>query len=172
MSAYVTEVDAKHALNINTWRNLSKDKVLQFLQTMPQMDPAVALKVVAQIPEITSLARGAIDDAAKAYDGALVSNEHSYAAAQQFAREGLAILREELARDNLTPEDRMRVLAQISEAIDAVFEKETENKHFIAHMHGQTLATIGMGVLTVVGVVAAAAWTGQKPSLGSLFGKS
>jgi hypothetical protein len=172
MPSYTTEVDIKRALEIDTWRNLSKDKVLGFLQAMPQLDPEVALKVVAQVPEITSLAREAIDDATKTYDAALAANDRGHEMAQEFAREGLAILREELGRDNLTPEDRMRVLAQVSDAVALVFQKDTENKQFIAQQHGQTLAAIGMTAVAVVGVLVAAAWTGQKSSLSGLLGRS
>jgi hypothetical protein len=136
------------------------------------MDPEVAKRVVAQIPEIALLARQAIDDATQTHTASLEADGRSYEAAQQIALEGLAILREELARDNLSPEDRMLVLRQVSDAIAAAFESHEENQHFIAHLNGQTLATIGMAAVTVAGVVVAAAMTGQKPSLSALLGKS
>ena len=74
MPPYTNEVEIRNALGIESWRHLSKDTFLQFLDSLPEVDPEVALKLIDQVPEITTLARGALDDAAKAYDAALMSD--------------------------------------------------------------------------------------------------
>lgn len=41
-----SEDDVKKALNIDSWRNLSKDKLLAFVAEMPHMNKEVALKAI------------------------------------------------------------------------------------------------------------------------------
>jgi O-phosphoseryl-tRNA(Cys) synthetase len=48
---YKNEDELKKALEIDTWKNLSRDKLIKFVAMMPDMDKELALKVVEQFPE-------------------------------------------------------------------------------------------------------------------------
>lgn len=46
-----SEDAVKKALAIDSWRNLSKDKLLRFVAMMPDMDKEVAVRTIEQFPQ-------------------------------------------------------------------------------------------------------------------------
>ena len=170
MPPYTSEVWIRNALGIESWRNLSKDTFLRFLDSLPEVDPEVALKIIDQVPEITKLAQGALDDVAKGYDVALTLNARGQEMVHQIHLERLGILKAELRKD-LTPEERMRVLDEIRDVNSNALLKDTENKRFISALFDKKLAAAGLTAAAIV-VVLALARSGDKPTLGAgrLFG--
>lgn len=146
---YESELDVKQMLGIETWKNLSKDKLLQFLEAVPEIDREVALQLVRQIPEITACAKVALEDAAEAYAGLLSANAQNMAALHELDLAVLDTLRNELSND-LTVEERMWVLGEIRDWHARTHLKDTENKAFLSAQFDKRLA---MG-LTVAGSVA------------------
>lgn len=163
---YRNELELKDALGIESWRNLSKDTFFRFLEKMPDTDPEVALRLISQIPEITTLARSAIDDAAKAHEATLASNDRGQETVHQVHMERLAILRAELDRD-LSPEHRLRVLDDIREVNANALEKDSENKRFLSEQLDKRLATMVAASAAVLAVVVTAARSGHVPKLGA-----
>lgn len=147
---YNNELDVKEVLGIESWRNLSKGAFLRFLTAMPEIDQEVALQLIGQIPEITTFAKVALEDAAKAYEGLLTSNARSMDGLHDLDMSVLAALREELAKD-LTPEERVRVLDQIREVHERAHVKDTENKKFLGEQFEKRL---GVGLAVAAAVVA------------------
>jgi hypothetical protein len=154
MPTYSSEVEIRNALGIESWRNLSKDTVLRLLDSLPEIDHEVALKLIEQVPEITKLARGALDDAGKAYDAALTSNARGQEMVHEIHRERLGILKAELEKD-LTPEERMRVFDDIRDVNLNALLKDTENKRFISALFEKTMAAVGVTAVAVMAVVVA-----------------
>lgn len=166
MSSNSSEVEIKNALGIESWRNLSKDKFIGFLDTLPEVEPAVALKLVDQIPHIGTLARGVVEDAEKEYNAALTSNEQSQERVHQIHLERLAVLKAELGKD-LTPKERMRVLDDIREINSNALSKDSENKRFISEQLEKKLETAGYAAAVLIAVVVVAAKSGDKGMLGA-----
>lgn len=152
---YNNEADLLEELGLESWRNLSKDKFVQFLAMMPEMDKEVALKVISQFPEFAKFARVALEDATKAFESALSSNERSQASVHEIHLERLAILKAELDKD-LTPDERMRVLDDIREVSEKSADKDTENKEFLAEQLNKK------GITTVVTVLALLVFVGAR----------
>lgn len=162
---YNSEVDVKEVLGIESWRNLSKDTFLRFLAAMPEIDKEVALQLIGQIPEITTFAKVALDDAAKAYDGLLASNARSMEMVHQIHLERLAILKAELDKD-LDPEERLHVLEDIRDVHSSALLKDTENKKFLSEQFDKRLGVALAAAVSVVAVVFAATKSGNKPGVG------
>ena len=59
---YVTEEAVKHVLKIDSFRNLSKDKVMQFASMIPYMDKEVAIEIINQFPEYVDFGKAAIEN--------------------------------------------------------------------------------------------------------------
>jgi len=133
---------------------------------MPEIDKEVALKLIGQLPEITMLARVALDDAGKAYDAALTSNARSQEMVHQVHLERLAILKAELDKD-LSPEDRMRVLDDIRDVNSSALLMDTENKKFLAEQFDKRLGVVVAAAVTLAAVVFAATKSGHKPGTGA-----
>src|SRR3954453_3119805 len=116
MPRYTNEVELKQALGIETWRNLSKDTIIRFFELLPDVDPELALKLIAQLPEITTLAKSVLDDAAKAHDATLASNARSHEMVHEIHLRSLQIFEAELGKD-LSREDWQRVIDEIRDVI-------------------------------------------------------
>jgi hypothetical protein len=162
--SYNSEVELRNALGIDSWRNLSKDTFLRFLDELPDVDPEVALKLLEQVPEITSLARGAIDDATKIYEAALTSNARSQEMVHEVHLKRLEILKSELEK-GLSPDERMRVLDEIREVNANALQMDAENKRFLSDQFDKKLLASGVAAAAVLGLVFAAARSGMKPTL-------
>lgn len=122
----------------------------------------MALQLIGQIPEITTLAKLALDDAAKAYDGLVDSNARSMAMLHQVHVERLEILKAELEKD-LSPEERLRVFDNVRDVQVSADQKDTENKKFLSDQFDKRL---GGAVAAVVTVVFVASKSAQKPGVG------
>lgn len=52
----VTENEVKTALDIDSFRNMSKEKIIEFVSAIPNMDKDVAIKIIEQFPAYTESA--------------------------------------------------------------------------------------------------------------------
>ena len=62
MSTKIDEKQIKEQLGINTWRELSKDKLFDFLQLSPSIDKELHLKILEQVPNFVTLTKEVIKD--------------------------------------------------------------------------------------------------------------
>ena len=46
-----TEEQVKAAIGISDWRHLSKDKLMNFVSVLPNVDSEVAIRIIEQFPE-------------------------------------------------------------------------------------------------------------------------
>lgn len=155
---YNNEADILKALDMQSWRNLSRDKFVQFLALMPETNKEATLKVISQFPEFTKFARVAVEDATKAFETALGSNERSHARVHEIHLERLTILKAELDKD-LTPDERMRVLDYLRDVCETSAAKDTENKEFLSEQLNKKAIT------TVVTVLALLVFVGARVAL-------
>ncbi|MFF2371646.1 hypothetical protein [Agromyces sp. NPDC058110] len=152
----INEDDVKRRMGIDSWRNLSKEKVLSFVSEMPNMSKEVALKIIEQFPDFKSLVLDSLDQVQRQAEGVLSANWKSQKKVHKAFAEYRRALTTELDRGELTGEDRFRILEMLKSAVDDESQKDTEHKAFGLH----TLKVVGMVVGVVV--VAAAAVLGTK----------
>ena len=130
MSRSLTEAKVLRKLDIPDFRHLTKDKVVSFVSMLPQMDPDVAKHALEQFPAFaeTSLAIvGCLKDSL----GTIISgNAENMAEFNARCQEALAALEAELMREDLTDEGRKLVIDGIMGIIEAIAQKDSENKEF------------------------------------------
>lgn len=136
-----SEEAIKKKLNIDSWRNLSRDKFMSFVAEMPKMDREVALGIVAQFPNFKNLVTDAFEGVRQEAESAHRFNWKSQKRVHEAYATYRAALNQELSRDDLSREDRFRVLELFREAVRAEDDKDSQNKAW------------GLKVLTGVGVV-------------------
>jgi len=141
------EDEVKRRLGIETWRNLSRDKMLRFAAMMPDIDTEVALKIIEQFPAFTAFALEAVKSMEKAHATTLSANDKSQDRVYQALQEIREILKGELDRNDLSWDERKFLIEQIQETGKLAFKKDSESKHFLDGL----LKTVGM-----VGVAALA----------------
>ncbi|WP_143686840.1 hypothetical protein [Streptomyces sp. TLI_171] len=141
------EEAVKRKLGIQTWRNISKDKVLRFAAAMPEMATEARIKLIEQFPAFKDLGKADLDAVKEAHKSTLAANENSQEQFYQASQEQRDALRADLGRDDLSWEQREALHDRLGENVQQVYEKDSENKNFLG---------TGMKVVAVAGAAALA----------------
>ncbi|MEO3775034.1 hypothetical protein [Micromonospora sp. B9E7] len=145
--AISSEEDAKKALGIDTWRNLSKDKVIQLVAMMPEMEKEVQLKVIEQLPEITKFAVKAMTTVRRMHESTLSFNEKSQENVHRGYQEARAAIIAQLQRDDLSPEERRYLTDCLMQTADKESAKDSENKHYLDRWVNKAALSVGAAVI-------------------------
>ncbi|MFF0476593.1 hypothetical protein [Streptomyces sp. NPDC004284] len=151
--AYKNEEEIKRALGIDSWRNLSKDKMIRFAAMVPDMGTEVALKLIEQFPAFKDFAMDAVDAIEEAHGATLSANKESQEHVHRALREIREILKGELDKGDLSWEQRRFVIEQIQETGRMDFQKDSENKKFLDGVFKKVAAGIGAAVALGVAFV-------------------
>ena len=99
-------------LGIKDFRYMTKDKIVQFASMLPKMSPEVAKTALKQFPDFVVLAKSMANEMRlmtdKSHDLAKESQDQFYDACNH----SLAILNAELSREDLTQEERDKIIEQ------------------------------------------------------------
>ncbi|MFJ4469543.1 hypothetical protein ACIP2X_18905 [Streptomyces sp. NPDC089424] len=128
---YKNEAQIMKALGIESWRNLSKDKMVRFAAMMPNMDTEVALKIVEQFPAFKDFAKDAVSVVERSHQITLSANNQSQEHVHRAWQEVRDILKGELDKDDLSREDKKFLIEQIQETARMQSQKDSENKQFL-----------------------------------------
>lgn len=148
---YINENAVKKALKIDSFRNLSKEKVMQFASMIPYMDKEVALKIIEQFPVYADFGRAAIEQYTKACDNILEKNEENQIAVIHGYQTILDVLAKKIEKEDLSEEERKAITEDMITVADKIAEADLNNKKFLEKMGH--LALWGFGV-AIVGLAA------------------
>ena len=148
---YINENAVKKALKIDSFRNLSKEKVMQFASMIPYMDKEVALKIIEQFPVYADFGRAAIEQYTKACDNILEKNEETQIAVIHGYQTILDVLAKKIEKEDLSEEERKAITEDMITVADKIAEADLNNKKFLEKMGH--LALWGFGV-AIVGLAA------------------
>ncbi len=150
-----TEQKVKEVLGIDSFRNLSKEKVMEFVSLIPHMDKDVALAIINQFPAYSDMAKCIVEQLSKSCDTAMKENTSSQQQVYSAYRKILDDLGEVLKRENITPEERDRISERMIFVAGKMDAKDTENKTFLSWLQKNqgyilgTVAVIGGAILGV-----------------------
>lgn len=130
----VSVEEVKNALKIDSFRNLSKDKIMEFISLIPNMDKEVAIKIIEQYPAFAKLSESMVAQLNKMCDTALEKNEESQRLTIQAYKQILDELSNQLHMEDISKEEREKITKQMIEIADKISVKDTENKAFIDRM--------------------------------------
>lgn len=147
---FKSEDEIKKVLEIDSWKNLSKDKMIKFAAMMPDMDKEVIFKIIDQFPEFTKFAMEALNVMEKEHESTLTFNKQSQENVHQAYQEIREIFKGELNQDNLTSEEKIRLWELIMETGNKESEKDTENKQFLDGLFKKVAVGVGTAILTAV----------------------
>nr|WP_269302431.1 hypothetical protein [Rhodococcus sp. H36-A4] len=144
-------------LGIESWRNLSKDKILRFAAIMPDMDTEVTLKIIEQFPAFKEFALDAVKEIEKAHESTLKSNDKSQDQVYKALQDIREILKGELDKDDLNWDQRKFIIEQIQETGKLASQKDSENKQFLSTVLGKVAffggSVVALGVVFVGGKI-------------------
>lgn len=128
------EADMLKALNIPSFRHMSKDKILDFCGMLSEVDPEVAKAAIAQFPEFAKTVNAALVDyigfAKEAVDKGSDSANHVF----DLIDEQNKALMAALEKDELTLDEKLAILEQMAALREMAFKKDSENKAYSEKM--------------------------------------
>ena len=148
----VSEAQVKKALKIDSFRNLSRDKIMEFVSLIPNMDKDVAIAIVNQFPAYAESATSMIAQLRQMCDDVLESNDNSQAEAINAYKKILDDLGEVLKRNDITPEERQQITQSMIDVADRISAKDTENKKWLEKVYKCGASIIG-GALILGAVI-------------------
>lgn len=127
----VDEDEVKKALAIDSFRNMSKDKIMEFVSAIPNMDKDIAIKIIDQFPAYTESANNMLAQLNTMCSNAMKENGESQKEAIEAYKKILDDLGELLKKDTITAEERLQITEQMIIVADRISAKDTENKDFL-----------------------------------------
>lgn len=161
----ISEQQVKDALNIESFRNLSKDKIMEFVSLIPMMDKDVALSIINQFPTYSEMAKCMVEELTKTCDTAIAENSKSQNEVYSAYRKILDDLGEVLKREDISPEERDSISNKMIEIADKMSQKDTENKGFIAWITRNKEYVIGAALILGAAILGVSVKGKQLPKL-------
>ncbi len=127
----VSENEVKKALDIDNFRNMTKDKIMEFVSAIPNMDKEVAIKIIEQFPTYTESANNMLEQLNKMCNNAMKENGESQIEVIGAYKKILDDLGELLKKDTMSAEERSQITEQMIIIADRISAKDTENKKFL-----------------------------------------
>lgn len=147
----LTEQKVLDKLQIEDFRHLSKDKVIEFVSMVPDMDPEVAKAAIAQFPEFSNTVKSIVVDYKEELETVLKNNDDSVKANYDACKSIINSLDKMLDNDELSHKERMQIIGKMQEVQKTMSNIDSENKKFLRDM----AAIAGLVVVTVAGTMAA-----------------
>lgn len=130
----LSEQQALNRLGVNNFREISKNNILEFMSTLPEMDHEVAIKAIEQFPEFSKYALGALSN----YKETLIPILQDGKGSAQKSCEAYAVtidsLKPLLEKDDLTFEQKMEVAEKMKEMGDKINEANVTYRTWLAEI--------------------------------------
>lgn len=127
----VSEEQVKDALQINKFSELSKDKIMEFVSLIPNMDKEVAIAIINQLPAYADSANNIVAQLNDMCDNVIKDNNSSQKDAVEAYKVILQDLSELLKKEDISKEERDEITEKMILVADKISAKDTENKDFL-----------------------------------------
>lgn len=132
-------------LEIDDFRHMTKDKIVQFTSLLPNMEPEVAKKALEQFPEFKNLAIEVVKNLQQSVEGILKSNDAAQNNFYDACNRAIDDLNIHLSSDDLTPDQEKTIREDIIKILDMMYRKDSENKAFLL----KVIKTVGMSAAVI-----------------------
>lgn len=161
---YVSEDSVKRALKINTFRNVTKDKLMEFASMIPYMDKEVAIAIINQFPVFADFGKAAITSYTQLCNSILDNNKEGQAAAINGYQTILDALSKRMENENITSEECKSITEDMITIADKIAEVHFKNQKFLDRMGTKILC----GVIFVSAIIGAGIGINSKFGAGDL----
>lgn len=146
------EKEVLEKLGCDNFRQVSKDKILEFCSLYQQMDPEVAKAAIAQIPEFTKTLLSAAEDYKETLMKTVDANGKSLDAVFKGYDAILDTLRDRVGDKELSEDEKRYYIDKMVEVAKMKDAKDRENKDFLLKVGGMAACVL----VAVIGAAAAA----------------
>ena len=152
MGKPLNEQKVLEKLNIDDFRHLTKDKIITMASMLDEMDPEVAKKALEQFPQFSNEVKEILTEYKDTLDKNLESNRESVQSYYDSCKTIIKTLEKQLDKENLSFEERKYIIEKMSEILDNMGEKDSENKKFFVAIAGgcATAACVVVGIFASV----------------------
>ena len=163
---FISEEEVKEALQVNNFREISKEKIMEFVSLIPQMDKDVAIAIINQFPTYVESANNMIAQLTMMCDNIIKDNTSSQKDAVEAYKKILDDLGVLLNKEIISQEEREFITNQMILVADKIALKDTENKDFLIDIIKHSVPIIG-GALILGATILGVSVKGTKiPSIG------
>lgn len=122
------ELAVLNKLGIESFREVTKDSIVQFASMIPNMDKEVAVKAIEQIPNLTSSIVSAVTEYKDIAVNVLDLNDGSSQRAYDEISRLIDVVEYTLSRDDITSEERYACLNCLSDLSEKISDIDNANK--------------------------------------------
>ena len=141
----LTEELVKKELDITDFRSITKDKIIQFVSLIPKLDKELAIKIIEQFPNYTTMATTMVTNLINMCNDALKNNKETEAInAYKYV---LETIKKELEDGEATPEEREKYNNQMIEVADKISEIDIRNKKWIENIIKYSSSVLGVTLM-------------------------
>ncbi len=126
MKRTLSEQKVLKQLKIDNFRQLSKDTIMKFASSINQMDPEVAKKALEQFPEFATVVKEAIAEYKEAAIDVVSKGNEDHKELISMIKSEYQILLEMLSNDNLTVDEKLKILDRVDELQNKVSKENKE----------------------------------------------
>ncbi len=133
-------------LNIENFKDLTKDKVITMASMLDKMDPEVAKKALEQFPNFSNTVKEMLGGYMNILNKGIDANKESVKMYYDLCNSIIGSLQKMLDDENLSFEERKYIVDKMLEVSKMMGEKDSENKKF-------NFALVAIGATAVLGAV-------------------
>ncbi|API90057.1 hypothetical protein BKP56_12670 [Marinilactibacillus sp. 15R] len=148
MSKLLSENDVLKQLGISNFRQVTKDKLMEFTSLLNEMNPEVAKKAIELFPQFAKMSLEAMTEYRSLLEKTLDENTESSKQTFNIYDEIIGTLKDSIEKENLTFEEKQFYIEKMIEVAKMAEKKDTENKNF----NWKIASAAAVGVATVLGV--------------------
>ena len=162
---YLSEEQVKQALHVKSFRELSKDKIMEFVSLIPNMDKDVAISIINQFPAYANSAKTMVEQMNAMCVNILADNKDSRQSVVSAYYKILESLQNRLENQQLPESERKNITETMIDIADKIAAKDTENKQFLTGLFKYGSMLIGGVVVIGAAILGVQVKGTQLPSL-------
>lgn len=159
----MTADQVKEYLNISDFRHITREKLIEFVSAIPDMNSEVAIKIIEQFPEFSGFAKVLVAHYETICNSILKENGSNAQAVMNGYQHTLDMLAELAQAENLDSTERRIFADKAVEVADKMAAFDTDNKNFLAGMT-KYITWFASGTLILCAVILGVKLKGTKIS--------
>lgn len=144
-----SEEEVLRRIGAKDFRSLNKKAIIEFVSSIDQMDPQVALAIIEKFPEIAQFGLNVAKEQTEQLRAVLASNDESVRAQYEQTKMVATILQGVLDNESSTPEERIEAMRGLDNVLAYNERIDKRNKKFLGKVFGTVLA-FGTVIATIV----------------------
>lgn len=154
----LTEQEVLTMLDIPDFRHMTKDKIMKFTSSLPDMEPSVAIAALQQFPEFAKTSIDIMNCYKDMVGKVLEVNKESTKSFYESCDIVIDALKSLLDKDDLTFDQKSIVIDKMMAVLTMKKEKDSEEKKF----HWAIIAGLGIVTTAIAGLLASSLGTNSE----------